>query len=478
MPLLENALRVLGLATKELNSNDEYTEETYENDLIFVGSVAMMDPPRKEAKLAVSRALDSGIRVIMITGDHKITALAIGRRIGIVNNKYNEALTGSEIDKLNDQELKERLKKVSVFARVNPEHKTRIVEILQSDKLIVAMTGDGVNDAPSLTKADVGIAMGMTGTDVAKESANAILTDDNFATIISGVREGRNIYEKIKRSIAFLLGANFSQMFTILFILLFTAITNQTGKIIALGNINVLWHIILVETLLALPIALGHSREQVMSYSPRNKNESIFKWILIEIISITCFNTLFAIIAFLISYYLIGNNLPNQRIENIEINERIKLASLGAYIVIIFAPIFYAPIIETRNYTVFVPKEKREKIKINEWLLGAIIISFILNIITLFVPGLNFFFNVPLPTEILWTKTVSTIFISIGLSLLAFLFKWLESLGYQKIYQKIHKQDIKVAKFNFAKKQKRDKIKNLYKKTQLKVEKIKQEKSI
>ncbi|KMQ98352.1 cation-transporting atpase [Lasius niger] len=240
IPLLEKALRVLGLATKELKPNDKNNEETYENDLIFIGSVAMMDPPRKEAKLAVARALDSGIRVIMITGDHKITALAIGKRIGIVNHKYNEALTGSEIDKLNDQELKERLTKVSVFARVNPEHKTRIVEILQSDKLIIAMTGDGVNDAPSLAKADVGIAMGITGTDVAKESANAILTDDNFATIISGVREGRNIYEKIKRSIAFLLGANFAQIFTILFILLFSAITNQDGKIIALGNINVL----------------------------------------------------------------------------------------------------------------------------------------------------------------------------------------------------------------------------------------------
>ncbi|MGL5268554.1 MAG: cation-translocating P-type ATPase [Spiroplasma sp.] len=464
IPLLEKALRVLGLATKELKPNDKNNEETYENDLIFIGSVAMMDPPRKEAKLAVVRALDSGIRVIMITGDHKITALAIGKRIGIVNHKYNEALTGSEIDKLNDQELKERLTKVSVFARVNPEHKTRIVEILQSDKLIVAMTGDGVNDAPSLTKADVGIAMGITGTDVAKESANAILTDDNFATIISGVREGRNIYEKIKRSIAFLLGANFAQIFTILFILLFSAITNQDGKIIALGNINVLWHIILVETLLALPIALGHSREQVMSYSPRNKNESIFRWILNEIVSITFFNTLFAIIAFLIGYYLIGNDLSIVNIDGVEINERIKLSSLAAYVVIIFAPIFYASITQTRNYTVFVPKEKREKIKINEWLLGAIIISFILNIITLFVPGLNFFFNVPLPTEISWIKTISIIFISFGLSILVFLFKWLEGLSYEKTYQRIFKQNIKVSKFNFAKKQKRDRIKNLYKK--------------
>lgn len=472
IPLLEDALRVLGIATKEIKATDKINEENYENDLIFIGSAAMMDPPRKEAKIAVARAHDAGIRVIMITGDHKITALAIGKRIGIVNNEYNQALSGSEIDKLNDEELKERLKKVSVFARVNPEHKTRIVEILQSDKLIVAMTGDGVNDAPSLTKSDVGIAMGITGTDVAKESANAILTDDKFSTIISGVREGRNVYEKIKCSIAFLLGANFSQIFTILFILLFSAITNQTGKIIALGNINVLWHIILVETILALPLALGHSKEQVMSYPPRKKSESIFKWILTEIISLSFFNSLFAIIAFLIGYYAIGNNLNPIIIDDIEINEKIKLASLAAYVVIIFAPIFYAPITKIRNYTVFVPKEKREKIIINEWLLGAMILAFILNILTLFIPKLNSLFNVPTKIEVPIAKTTGIIFISISLSIIVFIFKWLESFISEKIYQKSHKQNIKISKFNFARKQKRDRIKKLRKQTQNKIKKL------
>lgn len=240
VPVLEEGLRVLGIATRELGKREGESGKNLESKLVFLGAVAMMDPPRREARLAVARAHESGIRVIMITGDHKITALSIGKRLGIVDSKYDEALDGNEIQKLSERQLKIKLKRANVFARVNPEDKTKVVRALQSEKKIVAMTGDGVNDAPSLATANVGIAMGITGTDVAKEAANAILTDDNFASIISGVREGRNVYEKIKIAIAFLMGSNFAQMFVILFILLFGLIVQAKGEVVALGNINVL----------------------------------------------------------------------------------------------------------------------------------------------------------------------------------------------------------------------------------------------
>lgn len=462
-PLLQDALRVLGIAYKSIDKVPEFEQSKYEQDLIFLGAVAMMDPPRKEAKLAVTRAIDSGIRVIMITGDHKITALAIAKKIGIATAKYNEALSGLEIDALNDEEFIEKLKTVNVFARVNPEHKTRIVETLQSQNKILAMTGDGVNDAPSLTRADIGIAMGITGTDVAKESAKAILTDDNFATIISGVREGRNVYEKIKRAIAFLLGANFSQMFVILFILAFWAIVGHTGKIIALGDINVLWHIVLVETILAIPYGLAHSKEQMMMYEPRERHESVFKWIFVEIISITFFNTIFAIGAFLVAYYGYGNKITDQ-------TELMKLTSSAAYIVIIFAPIFYVWIVQTRNNTVIIAKEKSEKATLNEWMLGAMIIAFLLNVITIFIPGLNDLFNIPDTGN---RYVVIVLMIAMGMSVLPFVFIYLETMVFKMIYQKVHEDELKVAKFNFAKKQKKDKIKRFKRKMNIKIEKMK-----
>lgn len=478
VPLLESALRVLGLATKTLNSGEKETGKNLESNLIFLGAIGMMDPPRREARLAVSRAHESGIRVIMITGDHKITALAIGKRLGIVDSQYNEALSGSEMKALTDSELIEKLKHVNVFARVNPEDKTRIVEILEGQKDIVAMTGDGVNDAPSLTKADIGIAMGVTGTDVAKEAANVILTDDNFATIISGVREGRNVYEKIKISIAFLLGANFAQMLTIIFILAFAAIVKTKGETIALGTINVLWHILLVETLLAVPISLGHSREMVMSYQPRAKRESVFRWIFLEILSITFFNTLFAIVAFLITYYTYGKDVASWDASgpgNWNVNGRIATSSLAAYVVIIFAPIFYVPFVGQRNYTVYVPIEKREKVRINEWMIGAMVIAFILNILTLFLPAISTIFNVPDVKYLSTGKATIIIFYSIALSILVAACKWGETWVYQWIYHKVKKHDIRIANFDFAKKQKRDKIKRLYRETREKAKKIRQE---
>ncbi|WP_051418464.1 cation-translocating P-type ATPase [Mesoplasma seiffertii] len=434
-PLLKEALRVLGFAYVEQNQKIE----EYDQDEIFLGCVAMMDPPRNEAKSAIKRANDSGIRVIMITGDHKITALEIAKRLGISNSKFYEGLTGEEIDQLNDEEFNEKLKTTNVFARVNPEHKTRIVEALQAQGKIVAMTGDGVNDSPSLAKADVGIAMGITGTDVAKESAKVILADDNFATIISGVREGRNVYEKIKRSIAFLLGANLSQILTILIVLAITAISGEKygtpdGIIKALGDINVLWHILAVETILAIPIGMAHSKETLMAYQPRSSKESVFKWISWEILSMALINTVCAVMAFFIAAVATDNA---------------QAGSTAAYVVIIFAPVFYVWTTQTRNYTVKVAREKAEKLRINEWMIAAIMFALILNIGTLVVPGISSGFKIASMPAWIWV-------VSFSLAFATFLLKWLENYCFRKIYQHIHRDELTLASFNFRKKQLRD----------------------
>ena len=210
--MAKEALRVLACAYKEIDHLPDKEEmKTIENDLIFIGMVGMIDPPREEAKKAVEKCKTAGIKTVMITGDHKITATAIAKKLGILENE-EEAITGSELEKMSDEELEKNVRKYSVYARVSPEHKVRIVRAWQKNGEIVAMTGDGVNDSPALKTADIGCAMGMVGTDVAKEAAEVILTDDNFATIVSAVEEGRRIYDNILKVIQFLLSSNVGEI--------------------------------------------------------------------------------------------------------------------------------------------------------------------------------------------------------------------------------------------------------------------------
>ena len=211
----EQGLRVLGVAYKRYDSRKDISEQD-ERDFIFLGLVAMMDPPRAESKAAVEECIRAGIRPVMITGDHRITAAAIAKRIGILKEE-SEACEGSSIDGLSDEELKDYVEGISVYARVSPEHKIRIVRAWQEKGNIVAMTGDGVNDAPALKQADIGVAMGITGSEVSKDAASMVLTDDNFATIVRAVENGRNIYANIKNSILFLLSGNFGGILTVLF---------------------------------------------------------------------------------------------------------------------------------------------------------------------------------------------------------------------------------------------------------------------
>lgn len=261
-----NGLRVLAFAYKKVDEGFEPGFDD-ENDMIFLGLISMMDPPREESMDAVAECISAGIKPVMITGDHKVTAAAIAKKIGIL--KYeSEAVEGAVIDNMSDEELREYVEKISVYARVSPEHKIRIVRAWQDKGNIVAMTGDGVNDAPALKQADVGVAMGITGSEVSKDAAAMVLTDDNFATIVKAVENGRNVYKNIKNSILFLLSGNFGAILTVLYASLF-------ALPVPFAPVHLLFINLLTDSLPAIALGLEpHSRE-LMNEKPRPANESI-----------------------------------------------------------------------------------------------------------------------------------------------------------------------------------------------------------
>ena len=247
----------------------ESTEVTLadEDELSFLGLIAMMDPPRVESKAAVAECISAGIRPIMITGDHKVTASAIAREIGILTDG-TEAVEGAVIEQMSDEELREFVPKVSVYARVSPEHKIRIVRAWQGRGNLVAMTGDGVNDAPALKQADIGVAMGITGTEVAKDAAGMVLTDDNFATIVKAVKNGRNVYANIKRAIQFLLSGNAAGIITVLY-------ASILGLPVPFAAVHLLFINLLTDSLPAIALGLEPHTDAVMHEKPRPRSEGI-----------------------------------------------------------------------------------------------------------------------------------------------------------------------------------------------------------
>lgn len=258
-------LRVLAFGYKEME--EACVCEADETDLIFAGLFSMIDPPREESRAAVAECKKAGIRPIMITGDHAVTASAIAREIGILTDGMR-TVTGAELEKLSDEELKEFVTDVAVYARVSPEHKIRIVNAWQERGNIVAMTGDGVNDAPALKQADVGVAMGITGTEVAKDAASMILADDNFATIVKAVENGRNVYQNIKKSIVFLLSGNMAGILAVL-------ITFLAGTEVPFAPVHLLFINLLTDSLPAIALGLDPHTREVMCQKPRSQNESI-----------------------------------------------------------------------------------------------------------------------------------------------------------------------------------------------------------
>lgn len=266
MEMSNQALRVLGVAFKDTQS--KISPEEMEKDLIVIGFVAMIDPPRLEVKDSIASAHGAGITSIMITGDHKNTAVAIARELGIADD-ISQAMTGAEIDNISDEEFAKEINNYRVFARVSPEHKVKIVKAYKAQGNIVSMTGDGVNDAPSLKHADIGVAMGITGTDVSKGAADMILTDDNFTTIVAAIEEGRNIYNNIKKAVIFLLSCNLGEIVAIFVSVLFSFA-------IPLLPTQILWVNLVTDTLPAISLGVDPGDPDVMKKEPRNPKESFF----------------------------------------------------------------------------------------------------------------------------------------------------------------------------------------------------------
>ena len=264
-----NALRVLAIAYKELEQVPANpTPEELENDLIFLGLVGMIDPPRPEVKVAVATCRQAGIKPVMITGDHVVTASAIAEELGILTEE-DKAITGTELDAMSEEQLDQEVEHIAVYARVSPENKIRIVKAWQRKEQVVAMTGDGVNDAPALKAADIGCAMGITGTDVAKGAADMTLTDDNFATIVDAVREGRGIYANIRKVVGFLLGTNIGEVLTVFFAMILWRKT-------PLLSMQLLWINLVTDSLPAIALGMEAVEDDVMKQKPRSKNEGLF----------------------------------------------------------------------------------------------------------------------------------------------------------------------------------------------------------
>ena len=392
MLMANNALRVLGFAYKELNTipNEEEIKEL-EKDLIFIGMVGMIDPPREEAKEAVKKCKTAGIKPIMITGDHKLTATAIAKQLGILEND-TEAITGAELEQMPQSELEKNIENYSVYARVSPEHKVRIVKAWQKKGNVVAMTGDGVNDAPALKTADIGCAMGVVGTDVAKEAADVILTDDNFATVVSAVEEGRRIYNNILKAIQYLLSSNVGEIITLFVAILITPILASTFGITDISNlapllpIHILWINLVTDSLQALALAVDPPEKDIMNKKPKKAGSSIFtKGMIWRVVYQGIMIGTITLIA-----YCIGLATPNQT-EHM----RLEIAQTMAFTVLAFSQLVHVFNIRDNKLSIF-----KTGIFDNKKLILATIVSAIMMFIILFVPALrNIFSIVELPIE-------------------------------------------------------------------------------
>ena len=361
----ESGLRVLGFAYKILPESGEVTLDD-ENDLIFTGLISMMDPPREESRAAVAECKKAGIRPIMITGDHKVTAAAIAKRIGILDD-ISEACEGSVIDNMSDEELQKFVEGISVYARVSPEHKIRIVRAWQDKGNIVSMTGDGVNDAPALKQADIGVAMGITGSEVSKDAAAMVLTDDNFATIVKAVENGRNVYRNIKSAIQFLLSGNFGAILAVLY-------ASLAGLPVPFAPVHLLFINLLTDSLPAIALGLEPHVNDVMKEKPRPVNESIMtKDFLISIGTEGLCIGATTVAAFLTGLHQQG----------------VLLGMTMAFGTLCTARLFHGFNCKSDRPVVFT-----KKVWNNIYLIGAFLIGFALITAVLVIPGLHSIFKV------------------------------------------------------------------------------------
>ena len=396
--MAKEALRVLACAYKEIDHKPTKEDiSSLEKDLIFVGMVGMIDPPREEAKKAVEKCKTAGIKTVMITGDHKITATAIAKKLGILENE-DEAITGLELEKMSDEELEKNVRHYSVYARVSPEHKVRIVKAWQKNGEIVAMTGDGVNDSPALKTSDIGCAMGIVGTDVAKEAADVILTDDNFATIVSAVEEGRRIYDNILKVIQFLLSSNVGEIVVLFIATLCTplfanwfGITDITHLEILLP-IHILWINLVTDSLPALALAFDPANSDIMNRKPTKPGKGVFtKGMTWRVIYQGVMIGLLTLAAF-----MIGLATTTEPIDGLSLDEsKIEVGQTMAFVTLAMSELVHVFNVRDNKKSIF-----KTKVFNNSKLIWAVLGSAALMLVILAIPALRTVFSVPLlPTE-------------------------------------------------------------------------------
>lgn len=365
--LASQALRVLAAATRtwdELPQND--SPANLEKDLCFVGLTGMIDPVRPEVKPAIDECKAAGVRAVMITGDHKDTAVAIAKQLGIIDDE-SEAITGQDLNELSDEQLEKEIEKYSVYARVQPEHKVRIVDAWQKKDKIVAMTGDGVNDAPSIKTANIGIGMGITGTDVTKNVADMVLADDNFATIVAAVEGGRRIYDNIRKTIQFLLASNLSEVLSILAATLF-------GFTI-LRPTHLLWINLITDTIPAIALGMEEGEDDAMQQPPREAKEGVFaRGLGFDVIWQGVMVTVLTVAA-----YFIGHYIESGVWEIAQSEDGITMA----FLTLSMSEMFHSLNMRSRRHSIFTLKKQ------NKYLFGAVIASFILTVVVIYVPFLS-----------------------------------------------------------------------------------------
>ena len=374
--MADKALRVLALATKQLQSKPErYESEDVEKDMCFVGLVGMIDPVRPEVKDAIVECKKAGIRPIMITGDHKDTAVAIATELGIISDA-SQAITGAELDLISDEDFATRVENFSVYARVQPEHKTRIVNAWRAKGYITAMTGDGVNDAPSIKNADIGVGMGITGTDVTKNVADMILADDNFATIVAAAGEGRRIYDNIRKSIQFLLASNLSEVLSIF-------VATLAGFTI-FKPAHLLWINLITDCFPALSLGMEAPEKDIMSRPPRNSKDGIFaNGMGVALVYQGVFLTLITLASYFIGYYVLAKTDRHVSVMGADPEQYAEmLGSSMAFLTLSMAEIFHSFNMRSLHGSTFALKKQ------NWWLWGAGALSLALTTIVVEVPFL------------------------------------------------------------------------------------------
>ena len=399
--MADEALRVLALADRTYDVvPDDCSAAALEHDLTFCGLSGMIDPVRPEVAPAIAEAHDAGIRVVMITGDHIDTAVAIAKQLGIVTDR-SQAITGAEIDKMSDEELDARIADYGVYARVQPEHKTRIVEAWKKKDRVVAMTGDGVNDAPSIKRADIGVGMGITGTDVTKNVADMVLADDNFATIINACEEGRRIYDNIRKVIQFLLSANLAEVFSVF-------IATLIGFTI-FQPVQLLWVNLVTDCFPALALGMEEAEGDVMKRKPRNAKDGVFAGHM----GLDCIVQGLVITALVLASFFVGVyfDMGYINIADMIAGTADEEGVMMAFITLNMVEIFHCFNMRSRRASLFTMKRQ------NKWLWGASALALVLTVIVTQVPALAlmFFGDVTLELRgVLWALLLAFLIIPIN----------------------------------------------------------------